>query len=193
MTVKEFLEEYAKRGSQMMAEIAKMCEKKCIGWTYKRMRRLNKIKKHHSLQESQDMVRDVYIQALTILFEKALRGEIKVGSAHICSYLTGICKILLYKKEGPEHDELTPFYANKFKAEESDEQEKYSPKQISLLWSCFEKLPLRQQQLILMDMEKIPHADIAEVLGYNNNSVVKATLYKARIFLTSCLGDFFNK
>lgn len=192
MTVKEFLEEYAKRGSLTMEEIAKMCEKKCIGWTYKRMRRLNKIKKHHSLQESQDMVLDVYIHALLILFEKALKGEIKPGNAHICSYLTGVCKVLLFKKDGPDHDELTPFYANTLKTEESDEQEKYVPEQISLLNSCLEKLPSKQRQLIKMEAEKISHSAIAETLDYNNSNVVKAMLYKARIFLHNCMGGFFN-
>ena len=189
MTVKKFLEEYAKNGSSMMEEVTKKCSKVCLGWIFKALKKANRIEKHDSSNEIKDMVQSIYIDAICILFEKALQKDLNPEKTALTTYLIAVCKGLAYKKEA-SFIELPPFYEHT--ASTDYEAENYSPQQLALLRSCMNKLEEKQRELVMMAIEKVPHEEIAEELGYRNRDVVKSTYYKALNALRECLKHFFN-
>lgn len=83
MTIEAFLENHHALGSKALEEVYVNCRPYCINWL------LDKYSKYDL-----DRAKDIFMEAVLILWDNAARGKIQPSKTQVSTYLTAVCRNL---------------------------------------------------------------------------------------------------
>ncbi len=183
MTLTTFLERLEQEGSRVLEDVHKECRGVCVRWLVK-----------HDKYRDIEAAKDIFSEALLILWNNAERGTIKPSVTQVQTYLITICRntqINMGKRKGKPSEWDFDDLLSQFEAENSD----VSLEKETLLMRVEGTLArMKEGCQTLFNLrynEGKSNGDIAEILGYASAHVVKTLIYNCKAKFKDLFGDLF--
>lgn len=183
MTLTTFLERLEQEGSKVLEDAQKDCRVACVHW-------LVKHDKHRDIEAA----KDIFSEALLILWDNAERGRIRPSSVQLQTYLIAICRntqINMGKRKGKpsegDFDDLLSQLAAENPNIVLDKEALLMRVQDTLA-----RMTEGCQTLFNLRYWKGEHnGEIATMLGYASGHVVKTLMFNCRAKFKALFGDLF--
>lgn len=185
MTLQVFLDRLEQEDSnKVLGDVYTECRASCVHWL------LGRDNKHDV-----ESAKDIFTEAVLILFDNAERGRIKPSSVQVKTYLTTICRNLQstwFTREGFVLDEPFDGIIEQI-AEDNPDAALERERVLTALETAVAQLEEPCASLIrLFYYEKLSLKQIAEKLGYASADVTRQLVYRCRGSLAKVLNQFFK-
>lgn len=125
-----------------------------------------------------DDAKDVFQEAILIIYEKAQNPEFKLSGSFF-SYLYGVCKFLWLRQLKKKHRTEITFDGDEGLIDEDLERLAFEEEKYQLFKDVFAKLGQECQKVLQAFFDKIPMRKIATQMGYTEQ-YVKLKKYKCK-------------
>jgi RNA polymerase sigma factor (sigma-70 family) len=183
MTLTTFLQRFEQEGIKVLEDVQKDCRAPCVRWLVKR-------DKHRDVEAA----KDIFSEALLILWNKAELGRITPSATQVQTYLIAICRntqINMGKRNGKpsewDFDDL-------LKQVEADNPDISLDKEALLtrVEDTLARMTENCQTLFNLRYNAgKSNGDIAEMLGYASAHVVKTLMFNCRAKFKELFGKLF--
>lgn len=183
MTLTTFLERLEQEGSGVLEDIQGDCRVACVRWLVK-----------HDKHRDVEAAKDIFSEALLILWDNAERGRIKPSATQVQTYLITICRntqITLGKRKGKPSEWEFDDLLSQFEADNPT----ISLEKEALLTRVEDTLArMKEGCQTLFNLrygEGKSNGKIAEMLNYASAHVVKTLMYNCKAKFKELFGNLF--
>jgi RNA polymerase sigma factor (sigma-70 family) len=184
MTLEEFLDRLKQENSKnVLGDVYSACRNNCVLWLLKQGK-----------TENVDIAKDIFTEAVLVLFDNAEKGKIVASSTQVQTYLITTCFYIqsnLNKRNGkPSEWDFDILIGNI--AEEHPDLAIEKEALLVRLEDAFTQLGEPCKSLFRMFvLENLSHQEIAEIMDYTSKDVSKSLYYKCKKGFIKNFGPLF--